>query len=91
MKSSIRPPLPLPPPQTYLEQPAVEGEAVLPVPPSFLHLVPLARQQELAGAVEGGWVHRVTVDQADQVLPVMLPGRNNGNTNVMDISSGNDR
>lgn len=59
---------------TDLEQFAVEAEAFLSIPASIIYLVPLAGQQQLIGAVEQGRVNGVAVDQADQVLPVVLPG-----------------
>lgn len=60
---------------THLQQSAVVGEAVLPIPAGVFHLVPLAGQQQLIGTVEGGGVDGVAIDQANQVLPVMLPGQ----------------
>lgn len=58
----------------HLKQSAVVGKAVLFVPLSVIYLVSPTSQDQLTGAVQGGWVHRVTVDQADQILPVMFPG-----------------
>lgn len=60
--------------KVHLQQPAVEGEAILSIPAGVIHLVPPAGQQQLIGAVEGGGVDGLAIDQADQVLPVMLPG-----------------
>lgn len=59
---------------TDLEQSAVVGEAVLPIPAGIIYLIPPAGQQQLIGAVKRGRVDGVAVDQADQVLPVVLPG-----------------
>lgn len=42
---------------------------------AVVHLVPAAGQKQLTGAVEGGRVQRFAVDQADQVLPVVLPSQ----------------
>lgn len=57
----------------HLKTPGVVGEGVLPVPVGVLYLVPPAGQQQLVWAVERCWVNGVAIDQAHQVLPVMLP------------------
>lgn len=57
----------------HLQQSAVVGGVLLPLPVAVVHLVPAAGQKELTGAVQGGRVQRLAVDQADQVLPVVLP------------------
>ncbi len=60
---------------THLEQPTVVFEAIFSVHAGVIHLVPPAGQQQLTGAVEGGGVDGVTVDQANKVLPVMFPAQ----------------
>lgn len=59
--------------QRHLKQSAVVGGVLLPLPVAVVHLVPAAGQKQLTGAVQGCRVQRLAVDQADQVLPVVLP------------------
>lgn len=59
--------------QQHLQQSAVVGGALLALPVAVVHLVPAAGQKQLTGAVQSGRVQRLAVDQADQVLPVVLP------------------
>lgn len=56
----------------HLKQSAIVCESVLPIPAGVIHFVSSAGQQQIVGTVEGCWVNGVAVDQADQVLPVML-------------------
>lgn len=63
--------------QQHLQQSAVVGGALLPLPVAVVHLVPAAGQEQLTGAVQGGRVQRLAVDQTDQVLPVVLPAEHN--------------
>lgn len=60
--------------RAHLKQPAEVVECVLRIPAGVLHLVPAAGQQQFVGAVESGRVDGVAVDQADQVLSIVLPG-----------------
>lgn len=59
----------------HLQQSAVVGRALLSIPAAVVHFVSPTGQQQLTGAVEGSGVQRFTVDQADQVFPVMFPGK----------------
>lgn len=57
----------------HFEQAAMEGVVVLVVSSLHVHLVPLTGPNQLVGVVQQSRVQRVSVDQTDQVLPVVLP------------------
>lgn len=57
----------------HLEESSEEDVLVLVPPPLSVHQVALAGPDDLAGLVEGGGVQGVGVDEAHQVLLVVLP------------------
>lgn len=59
--------------ETHLEQSSVIHILLLVVSSLRVHLVPLTGPGQLLGVVQQSRVQRVSVDQADQVLPVVLP------------------
>ena len=66
------------PPQrdaSHLQQSGVVGVGVLVLSLLRVHLVPLAGPGQLLGVVEEGGVQRVSVDQAHQIFPVVLPAK----------------
>lgn len=56
----------------HLQQALAVGVVVLVVGPLVLHLVPLAGADQLVPVVEQRRVQGVAVDQAHEVLPVVL-------------------
>lgn len=59
--------------EPHLEQSSVIHILFLVVSSLRVHLVPLTGPGQLLGVVQQSRVQRVSVDQTDQVLPVVLP------------------